>query len=301
MLTTKGLLMSVASHYDGSASTYGDQYDPEKLWTNAEYPANLFRLQLVQRLLASCGAMSVYEHGAGDATPLATIGATGIRVAGNDVSPEMVKVARTNMEARGLDPDCITWLDVQDAGALKAERERRGEFDAVMALGVIPHVADDDAFVAGMDLFLRPGGRLLLQFRNSLFSMFTFNRLTKEFILDELLRDVPDSIRHVVELDLDQRLAVDKPPLRTRPTGDGYDEILSRFHNPFELAEVVRSHGYSDLRFHWYNYHPAYPMIAGQIDARAYREAQVALEHEATWRGMFLCSAGLIEATKDDA
>ena len=291
--------MSVASHYDGSAESYADQYDPDKLWTNAEYPANLFRLQLVQRLLEKAGVSSVYEHGVGDATPLATIGATGLRVAGNDVSPEMVRVARRTMADKGLDPELITLLDVQDDQALQAERRLRGQFDAVMALGVIPHVADDHAFVAGMDLFLRPGGRLLLQFRNALFSMFTFNRLTKEFILDELLVGVPGDIRAVVAEDLDARLAVDKPPLRTRPTGDGYDEILSRFHNPFELADVVRSMGYSDIRYHWYNYHPAYPMLAERIDPRAYREAQVALEHEGSWRGMFLCSAGLIEAVKD--
>ena len=293
--------MSVASHYDGSASSYGDQYDPEKLWTNAEYPANLFRLQLVQRLLAEAGSTSVYELGVGDASPLSVIGATGLRVAGNDVSPEMVKIARANMEAKGLDGSLITLLDVQDAAAVRAEHDLRGEFDSVMALGVIPHVSDDADFVTAMDDFLRPGGQLLLQFRNSMFSMFTFNRLTKEFILDELLVDVSQEIRDVVAADLDARLAVDKPPKRTRPTGDGYDEILSRFHNPFELAEVVKAAGYSDIRFHWYNYHPAYPMLAGNIDARAYREAQVALEHEGTWRGMFLCSAGLIEATKNPA
>jgi cyclopropane fatty-acyl-phospholipid synthase-like methyltransferase len=177
----------------------------------------------------------------------------------------------------------------------------RGQFDAVMALGVIPHVSDDNAFVAAMDTFVKPGGRLILQFRNSMFSMFTFNRLTKEFILDELLVGVPDAIRAVVASDLDARLAVDKPPVRTRPTGDGYDEILSRFHNPFELAQVVEKHGFSGVKYHWYNYHPAYPMIADQIDARAYREAQVALEHEGTWRGMFLCSAGIIEAIKAPA
>ncbi|MFM8154856.1 MAG: class I SAM-dependent methyltransferase [Actinomycetes bacterium] len=293
--------MSVASHYDGSASTYGDQYDETQLWTNPEYPANLFRLQLVQRLLAKAGSSSVYELGVGDASPLCAIGAAGIRVAGNDLSPEMVRVARANMEARGLDPEAITHVDAQDSGAMAAERERVGEFDAVMALGVIPHVSDDSAFVSAMDSFLRPGGKLLLQFRNSMFSMFTFNRLTKEFILDELLVDVPDAIRDVVATDLDARLAVDKPPLRTRPTGDGYDEILSRFHNPFELAELVKAHGYSDLEFHWYNYHPAYPMLAGQIDPMEYRKAQVALEHEGTWRGMFLCSAGLIEAVKKPA
>ena len=290
--------MSVASHYDGSASSYGEQYDPAKLWTNAEYPANYFRLQLVQRLLAQSGATSVYELGVGDATPLSTIGASGLRVAGNDVSPEMVRTAKANMQARGLDSEAIAHIDVQDAEAIDREQARVGLFDAVMALGVIPHVSDDAAFVGSMDGFLRPGGQLLLQFRNSMFSLFTFNRITKEFILDELLADVPSPIKDVVAADLDSRLAVDKPPARTRPTGDGYDEILARFHNPFELADVVRSAGYSDVRFHWYNYHPAYPMLAGAIDPREYRKAQMNLEHEGTWRGMFLCSAGIIEATK---
>lgn len=293
--------MSVASHYDGSAASYAEQYDPEKIWTNADYPANYFRLELVRRILRNSGVTSLYEHGVGDATPLVRIAGDGIRVAGNDVSAEMVKFARANMEGHGLDPHAIAQLDVQDGAALGAERERAGEFDAVMALGVIPHVVDDSQFVESMDMFLRPGGRILLQFRNSMFSMFTFNRLTKEFILDELLVDVSEGIRSVVSKDLDLRLAVDKPPLRTRPTGDGYDEILSRFHNPFELADVVRSFGYSDVKFHWYNYHPTYPMLSGSIDPKEYRQAQIDLEGDTSWRGMFLCSAGLIEAKKDPA
>ena len=291
--------MSVASHYDGSASTYADQYNEEKIWTNEEYPANFFRLKLVRRILADAGVTSLYEHGVGDATPLVTIAGDGIRVAGNDVSPEMVKFARANMTEHGLDPESINLLDVQSHDAIDAERRRAGSFEAVMALGVIPHVEDDRWFVDSMNKFLEPGGRLLLQFRNSMFSMFTFNRLTKEFVMDELLPDVPESIREIVSADLDQRLAVDKPPKRTRPTGDGYDEILSKFHNPFELSEIVKSFGYKELQFHWYNYHPAYPMLAGSIDPKVYRQAQMDLEGDTSWRGMFLCSAGLIEAVKE--
>jgi 2-polyprenyl-3-methyl-5-hydroxy-6-metoxy-1,4-benzoquinol methylase len=291
--------MSVASHYDGSASSYHDQYDPEKLWTNTEYPANFFRLQLVIRLLRECGAGSVYEFGAGEASPLVGIHRElGIQVAGNDVSPEMVRLGQQNLERNGVDPHSLVLLDVQDTSAVALERERVGDFDAVMALGVIPHVSDDRAFVSALSTFLRPGGTLLLQFRNSMFSMFTFNRLTKEFILDDLLADVSQQVRDVVAADLDRRLAVDLPPKRTRPTGDGYDEILARFHNPFELSDLVRSMGFDDLSLHWYNYHPAYPMLANSFEPREYREAQVALEHEDTWRGMFLCSAGVIKARK---
>ncbi len=203
------------------------------------------------------------------------------------------------MTEHGLDPESINLLDVQSHDAIDTERKRAGSFEAVIALGVIPHVEDDRWFVDSMDKFLEPGGRLLLQFRNSMFSMFTFNRLTKEFVMDELLPEVPESIREIVSADLDQRLAVDKPPKRTRPTGDGYDEILSKFHNPFELSEIVKSFGYKELQFHWYNYHPAYPMLAGSIDPKVYRQAQMDLEGDTSWRGMFLCSAGLIEAVKE--
>jgi hypothetical protein len=101
-----------------------------------------------------------------------------------------------------------------------------------------------------------------------------------------------------VAQDLDSRLAVDKPPMRTRPTGDGYDQILSKFHNPFELSELVQACGYENLGFRWYNYHPTYPMIANQVDPVVYRQAQIDLEGDTGWRGMFLCSAGLIVATK---
>ena len=292
-------MSNVMKHYDGSAPTYHEQYDPDLLWANAEYPANLFRLQLVARLLQEAGARSVYELGTGEATPMIKIHrALGIDVAGSDLSPEMVRLGKENLERHGLDPGLLSHVDAQDVATVRAERSLRGESDAVIALGVIPHVTDDAAFVRSMSLFCRPGGTLLLQFRNSMFSMFTFNRLTKEFILDELMAPVPQEFKDAVAADLDTRLAVDMPPVRRRDDGYGYDEVLSRFHNPFELADVVRAEGYTDVRFHWYNYHPTYPMLRGQFEDRAYREAQMALEQEGTWRGMFLCSSGVIEATR---
>jgi SAM-dependent methyltransferase len=292
-------MSDVMKHYDGSAPTYHEQYDPDLLWANAEYPANLFRLQLVARLLKAAGARSVYELGTGEATPMIKLHrALGIDVAGSDLSPEMVRLGKENLERHGLDAGLLSLVDAQDEAAVRAERSLRGESDAVIALGVIPHVTDDAAFVRSMSLFCRPGGTLLLQFRNSMFSMFTFNRLTKEFILDELMAPVPQEFKDAVAADLDNRLAVDLPPVRRREDGYGYDEVLSRFHNPFELADVVRAEGYTDVRFHWYNYHPTYPMLRGQFEDRAYREAQMALEQEGTWRGMFLCSSGVIEATR---
>lgn len=292
-------MSTVAAHYDGSAPTYHEQYDEAQAWDAAEYPANLYRLRLVERVLERVGATSAYELGAGEATPIIRLHRDlGLRIAASDLSPEMVRLGKENLVRNGLDPDLLTQVDIQDRAAVERERARVGEFDAVLALGVIPHVEDDHAFVEAMRLFCRPGGTLLLQFRNSMFSMFTFNRLTQEFILDELLAPVPAQFRDAVAEDLSDRLAVNLPPKRTWDRdAPAYDEILARFHNPFELADVVRDCGFSDIRFHWYNFHPTYPMLAKQFDAADYRRAQADLEGDDSWRGMFLCSSGVIEAT----
>ena len=293
-------MADVSAHYDGSAPTYHEQYDPDLIWKNDEYPANYFRLQKVIEILKERGAASVYELGAGEASPIIAIReALGIEIRASDLSPEMVRLGKENLVKHDMDPNWLEQVDIRDADAVEQEAQRVGQFDAVLALGVIPHVEDDRWFVEAMSLFLKPGGTLILQFRNSMFSMFTFNRLTKEFILEELMEPVPDQFRNAVEADLDQRLAVDKPPKRTwDKDAPAYDEILARFHNPFELAEVVKAQGYVDLSYAWYNFHPTYPMIAGGIDPKEYRQAQIDLESDTSWRGMFLCSAGMIIATK---
>ena len=292
--------MTVSSYYDDIAAGYSEQYQRERLMSHPTYPANFFRLEKVIQRLQETGCTSIYDIGAGEGSPLIAASRSGLSVAGCDISPSMVEAAQANFSAAGLDPDLICLADGDDPTSLQKHVDRFGQFDAVMALGVIPHVPDDIRFIDSMSMFTRPGGRIFLEFRNSLFSLFTMNRPTKEFILDELLSGVPDEIRSVVAADLDQRLAVDMPPRRTGKDGKlGYDEILARFHNPFELADIVRACGYHDVQFHWYHYHPAPPMLEKQIGAEEYRRAAFAMEHEETWRGMFLCSAGFIEAVRD--
>jgi hypothetical protein len=71
--------------------------------------------------------------------------------------------------------------------------------------------------------FLRLAGTLLLQFRNSMSSMLTFNLLTKEPTLDQ-----PESVRKVVG----------KRSAATWPTGNGPNEILLCFHDPKESRQA---------------------------------------------------------------
>jgi len=290
-------MADVVDHYDASAPTYSEQYDESKILTSAEYPANYFRLERIKKRVADLGLTSMYELGIGDGSPLAALGQMGLRVAGSDLSEGMLAVARAQFEDKGLDATALTLGDIQDRVTLEAAIAT-GPYDGVMALGVLPHVRDEGAVIDNMSEFIAPGGKLFLQFRNSMLSLYSFNRLTMEFILDELIVDAPQEIKDVVTAGLQDRLAMDKPPKREWDVaGPSYDEILAKFHNPFELSDLVRARGFTDTRFHWYNYHVTPPMLAGAA-GETFRTAGIAMEPRDDWRGMFLCSAGVIEATK---
>ena len=285
----------IAKLYDAESGDYHQMYQRENLEKPGRYPANYFRLQILVQRLASANVKRVYEVGVGEGTPLITMAKTGFDVAGCDISQEMVAAARRNFKAHGLAEDLIQWGDVEDSTTM-AGQLAGGRFDAVIAAGVMPHVKNDRLFLDNVKMLLKPGGKVLIEFRNKLFSMFTMNSYTKEFVLDDLLGAVSGPVRDRVAAELDKRLATDLPKQR-QATGSGpsYDAILAKFHNPLELEALYTAAGFKNFRLHWYHYHPAPPMLESGMEA-AFRQAAMALEHEGSWRGMFLCSAGVVEA-----
>jgi 2-polyprenyl-3-methyl-5-hydroxy-6-metoxy-1,4-benzoquinol methylase len=290
-------MADVADHYNASSATYSEQYDESRILTSKEYPANFFRLKRIKERVRDLGLTSIYELGIGDGSPLAAMAELGLRVGGSDLTEGMLGVAKAQFDARGLDSSVLTLGDIQDRSTLEAAIAT-GPYGGVMALGVLPHVRDEAAVIDNMSAFIEPGGTMFLQFRNSMLSLYSFNRLTMEFIEDELLQGQPREVKDLVRAGLEPRLAMDKPPKREWDVdGPAYDEILAKFHNPFELADLARDHGFRDIRFHWYNYHVTPPMLAGDL-GQTFRTAGIAMEDTDSWRGMFLCSAGVIEATK---
>jgi 2-polyprenyl-3-methyl-5-hydroxy-6-metoxy-1,4-benzoquinol methylase len=291
---------SVAAHYDAVADRYHEQYDPEALLSAEVYPANYFRLRLLLKSFLHRGLRRVIEVGVGEGTPLATIAQAGIDVWGFDISERMVDRSRERMREAGLDADQIMRADIRDPISY-APLLRDGAFDGLMAMGVMPHVENDDAVLENMAALVKPGGTVFIEFRNKLFSLFTFNRYTLEFILEDLLVDVSSELKARVAEDLESRLRLDLPPIRDTAAGGtapGYDAILSKFHNPLEADELFARHGFEEVKLLWYHYHPAMPMLEAQA-LQLFREQAVALEEESSgWRGYFLCSAYVVEAVK---
>lgn len=291
---------NVHAHYDAVAEGYSDQYQRDQLFTRPRYPANYFRLQLLLNAFINKGVKRVIEVGVGEGTPLATLAKAGIDVWGFDISEKMVEKSRETVQKLGIPAERIFWGDVTDP-CTYAHSLREGQFDGLMAMGVMPHVENDDLSLGNMATLVRPGGSVFIEFRNKLFSLFTFNRYTAEFILDDLLAGVNPQLKDIVAKELADRVRMDMPPVRSTTdagTGPGYDAILSKFHNPFEVPALFERHGFTDIKLLWYHYHPTMPFLQNE-NAELFRKEAIRLEHEASgWRGMFLCSAFVVEAVK---
>jgi 2-polyprenyl-3-methyl-5-hydroxy-6-metoxy-1,4-benzoquinol methylase len=293
-------MAEVRAHYDAVASEYSQQYQRTQLNNLAEYPANYFRLQALVNSFLRRGVKKVLEVGVGEGTPLVTLGKLGLEVWGFDLAEKMVECARKNFQEAGFDPERIAWGDIRDCLSY-AHLLREGTFDGVVAMGVMPHVENDELVLDNIAACLKPGGTAFVEFRNKLFSLFTFNRLSFEFIMDDLLAGVDQRVRNAVAEAIKLRLRMDLPPSRNQLAdgSPGYDAVLSKFHNPFEVLEIFRRKGFKETELLWYHYHPALPMLESKLGT-LFREEAFKLEHEPSgWRGLFLCSAFVVQATRE--
>jgi 2-polyprenyl-3-methyl-5-hydroxy-6-metoxy-1,4-benzoquinol methylase len=301
-MSKESTLAKVSDHYDANAEEYHEQYQRENIHNlEMEYPSNYFRLQLLLNSFIKNNIKSVVEIGVGEGTPLATLNKAGIDVCGMDISKNMVEKARLQMEKLGIDKEKIIWGDIQDPLSY-ADIFKKGPFDGLIAMGVMPHVSNDDFVIENMSTLVKPNGRVFIEFRNKLFSLFTFNRYTYEFIMDDLLKGVSHKIKDSLGNELKKHLRMDKPPVRDKVEGSenapGYDVILSKFHNPFEVYEMFKKHNFTNMKTHFYHYHPTIPWIEEE-DERLLRQEGINLEHDNSgWRGYFLCSAFVVEAEK---
>jgi len=304
-------IKNVQKHYDASVERYHLQYEKDLISDiNQEYPANYFRLHLLVNSFIRNNIKRVIEVGVGEGTPLICLGNAGINVSGFDISHKMVEKAKENFKMNNFDENKIIWGDVQDP-ITYSPLLSHGQYDGLVAMGVMPHVSNDEFVLCNMRDMVKPGGRVFIEFRNKLFSLFTFNRYTFEFIMEDLLKGVSPKIKAIVESDLKKRLDMDKPTPRLIDKNikvedenlddqvPGYDAIMSKFHNPFETIDLFKKCGFCDTQLLWYHYHPAMPFLSS-VDKQLFRDEALKLEHEVSgWRGLFLCSAFVVEAKKE--
>lgn len=292
--------MSVSDHHDATADIYDERYKKEGIFDlTRAYPGDYFRVQQLISSFLQKKVQRVIEVGVGEGTPLATLANEGFEISGFDISDAMVLRSKETIRRIGQDPDRIVWGDIQNPDSYKALLGG-GKFDALMAMGVLPHVQDDDQCLINMKGLVKSGGHVFIEFRNMLFSLFTFNRKTYEFVMDELLFDVSSEMRSIVGDFLRDHVVMEKPEIRRHQDNDatksGSDATLPRSHNPLTILDKFADLGFTNAKLLWYHYHPAMPLLSEQNESE-FRAEAIKLESDTSnWRGMFLCSAFVVEA-----
>lgn len=248
-------MAEVKDHYDATSADYNWQYEKEAIDNLKQpYPANYFRMQLMVNSFLKKDIRKIIEVGVGNGTPLLQLHKAGFDVSGFDISKNMIAKAKETF--KNFDPQYddskLFYADVRDVNTY-VHALKNGRYDGLMAMGVMPHVENDDLVLKNMNAVLNPGGHVFIEFRNSLFSLFTFNRNTVDFITNELLQGIDQKLVSLVREDLNSRLRVDQPKVRDRlPDGSpDYDVILSKFHNPMNINGLFERNGFKASLVRW--------------------------------------------------
>jgi SAM-dependent methyltransferase len=137
---------------------------PEPMWFDFAMSANWRGERLAQRLrpLLPPGARRYLDVGCGFGGYLVAFARLGLDVAGIEIDPVRIELARANLADEDLGDR------VHAASILEPDlASRLGSFDVVTCIDVIEHVADVPTAIARMVELLRPGGILVLEIPNA--------------------------------------------------------------------------------------------------------------------------------------
>ncbi|WP_008313724.1 class I SAM-dependent methyltransferase [Leptolyngbya sp. PCC 6406] len=286
-------------------STWGDRYYADYYQSKTAYPP--VHTDIIRDLLRQSEAKTLLDAGCGPASMLRDLDLPNLERFGFDLTPEMTAEARRVLATQNV-PDSHIW----EGSVLEASSFQQPgmspppTFDAVICFGVLPHIPapSDLTVLTHLTDAVSSGGWVACEARNQLFALFTLNRYSADLFKTQLiqveaLRQRMQNPSEELALDqaleeLDQRFRMDLPPLRKGYEQEpGYDEVLSRTHNPFELAAVARQAGLVEVQCLFYHYH-ALPPILEPLLPQAFRRESIAMENPTDWRGHFMASAFIV-------
>ena len=256
---------------------------------------------------------TLLDAGCGPASFLRTLDPEKIDCYGFDLTPSMIDEGRAILAKKGVGGERLWVDDVVRFADRPSGESGHGlpAYDMIVCAGVLNHIdeSDEENAVRGLIAALEPGGTLVLHARNAYFSLFTANRHSSDYVIDQLaamkaLKDRAGSERaalEAIEADWKSHFSQHEPPAReTVADGAGYDDIRNRFHDPLSLQNLCMEAGLTGCRLVYSNYHPVPPMYAGRIPV-LFRDIAAEMEKSRDPRGLIMASSFFVIGTRPGA
>ncbi len=252
-------------------------YDPETNNGLFKYNDKLYRMQYVLDFIADAESenSNALDLGCGAGVFIPYLTQKGYKVTAIDISDKMVRKCLSLCDALSIDSNIIV-------GDCNATNFPDNYFDLVLCVGLIEHQSEDSPLLTEANRILKPGGTLVLTFRNRFCPHIRFRYLMADII--------HYGINAVQKLRGKKQL---------KKGDDGYTKSWdSREHSPFQLAREFRKHRFiirSSKYSHFY-------FLPFPLDRKlGYLELFVSKKLEALSRSplRWLGSTGVFQAKKE--
>jgi cyclopropane fatty-acyl-phospholipid synthase-like methyltransferase len=275
------------------AKKYGEQYQANDL--AKLYPEHVFRLKIFLNLLSAIQPDRMLDIGCGSGQPLLAFLREGYNAHGFDYSNEMIEQTKQLLLSNGLDSARVSRNNME-----KIEGISPGFYDCIVGLGSLYYSRNFGSTISQISSLLPKGGDFIFSLRNELFSLFSQNAYTSDFLLQKLIPSAS------LTPDLKTRIAAflgDKFSISTATkkflTIDE-QKIFSLYHNPLTVEkDVLAPAGFALKGIYYYHYH-ALPPEFEHSDTEEFRRLSCELENPTDWRGMFMSSSFVVHAVKTE-
>lgn len=173
-----------------------------------------------------------------------------------------------------------------------------GSFDVVVVMGVFQYLPPDEYQETLREIrrILRSRGHMVATYQNALFDLYTFNKYTVDFFVNELWGPHLDSHQKSEAAGGIESLLLnaDKPsyaPTRAR------DNIYVRLTNPLTIADELEIQGFELREKYFYEYFGLPPLLCDSHKKFAKQIAgRFEVDNATAWEGYFMANAFLAHA-----
>jgi len=294
--TSKKVLNYYSNNWNEIANCYhldDDGFPSDPAW---------YRRRLYNLFLEKYNPKSVLDIGCGGGWTVLDSLKLGIKTIGIEPVVELKIFAEKLINKEGYKGENILLEDLLYIESLKDNSQ-----DCIALLSVIPHVPTNKLDRIHKELYrvLKPGGKLVIAYRNELFDFFTFNSITLEFFknriweLDELQK-ISKNSKVLKAL----RGLVKNPDLPGKFHTNVKDKSfgkLDRFKtNPLTIQNYLSSYGFKWLESNFYHFHAVPPLMSNKVKDLKKINHYLELNYSNDWRAKFMCPMYLVISEKEE-